>query len=126
MIKTVIAIVFIFLTAGAWIYLDCMNKREQDITAQAQQGVLQARAESTRRAEVKANFEKNILDTLNNCQAAAEKAKTDYMALIQKVAPVKRGQVLIPQAVTDETETILTNARAECQLSYNARVQKGL
>lgn len=125
MIKVVSAVALILLAGGAWLYLDCMNKRTQESTIQAQQGLMQIRAEGTRRAEAKATFESNILANLNSCQAAAEKAKLDYVALIHEVAPSKRGKIIIPQAVTEETESILLAARNECQLAYDARVQKG-
>lgn len=124
MIKIVGSMAIILLSAGAWLYLDCMNKREQDSTAQAQQGLLQARAEGARRAEAKANQAKILLANFTNCQAAAEKAKNDYVILIQKTAPSKRGQIIIPQAVTDETELILAAAKNECQQAYDAQVQK--
>ena len=124
MIKIVIGVVLIILAGGAWLYLDCLNKREQDITVQAQQGLQQARAEGARRAEIKTIIANQLLASLNNCQAAAEKARNDYMQLMQKVAPSKRGQAIIPAALTTEAETILTGAKAVCQQNYDSSVQK--
>jgi len=126
MIKIVSGVALFFVAGGAWLYLDCLNKREQDITVQAQQGLLQARAEGARRVEAKTNFASNLLANLTSCQAAAEKAKTDYANLIQQVAPSKRGQIIIPQAVIATTESILAAAKAECQLTYDTHMQKGL
>jgi len=124
MIKIISAVVLIFLTGGAWLYLDCLNRQEQEITAQAQQGLLQARAEAARRADTKTASTNNILANLTNCQAAAEKAKNDYAALMLKVAPSKRGQAIIPQAVTDEAEALFTSAKTACQQTYDTQMQK--
>jgi hypothetical protein len=124
MIKIISAVVLIFLTGGAWLYLDCLNKQQQEVTAQAQQGLLQARAEAARRAETRTTFTNNTLANLTNCQATAEKAKNDYATLLLKVAPSKRGQAIIPQAVTVEAETIFTSAKAACQQIHDAQMQK--
>lgn len=126
MIKIAGGVVLIILTGAAWLYLDCMNKREQDSTVQAQQGLLQARAEGARRAEAKTNLANQLTANLAHCQAAAEKAHNDYAGLMQKVAPSKRGQVIIPAAVSAEVEAILAAAKAECQLNHDTQMQKGL
>lgn len=125
MIKIVGGVVLIFLAGGAWLYLDCMNKREQDSTLQAQQGLLQARAEGARRAEARTNLANQLTANLTHCQSVAEKAHNDYAGLMQKVAPSKRGQVIIPAAVSAEVEAMLAAAKAECQLSYDTQMQKG-
>lgn len=125
MIKIVIGGVLIILAGAAWLYLDCLNKREQESTSQAQQGLLQARAEGARRAATKTIIANQLLASLTSCQAAAEKANNDYMNLIQKVAPSKRGKAIIPEAVTAEAEAILTSTKAECQQSYDNRMLMG-
>lgn len=125
MVKIVIGIVLIFLAGGSWLYLDCLNKKEQVVAEQMHDEVDQARAEAKKRAEVKTNFEYQINANLTSCKASAEKAKTDYMAIIQKAAPVKRGQPVISQAVLDEVEGVLAAANAECQQAYDARVTAG-
>jgi hypothetical protein len=126
MIKVVIAVVLIFAAGGAWLYMDCLNQHEQGVTEQMHQGVDQARAEAKRRAEAKAIMEYQIQATLTSCQAAAGKAKSDYMLLIQKaVPPTKRGPAVIPQAVVDEAEMLLTTAKAECQQAHDTRLKNG-
>ncbi len=126
MIKVVIAVVLIFSAGGAWLYMDCLNRHEQGVTEQMHQGVDQARAEAKRRAEAKAIMEYQIQATLTSCMAAAEKAKSDYMLLIQKaIPPAKRGSTVIPQAVVDEAEMLLTTAKAECQQAHDSRLKNG-
>jgi hypothetical protein len=46
--------------------------------------------------------------------------------LIQKAMPTtKRGPAVIPQAVVDEAEMLLTTAKAECQQAYDNRLKNG-
>lgn len=125
MVKIVIGIVLIFLAGGSWLYLDCLNKREQVVAEQMHDEVDQARTEAKKRAELKVNFEYQINANLTTCKANAEKAKIDYMLLIQKAAPIKRGQPVISQAIIDEAGMILTAANAECQQVYDARMKAG-
>ncbi|HEU0188028.1 MAG TPA: hypothetical protein VFR06_09070 [Gallionellaceae bacterium] len=121
MVKIVIALVLFFVAGGSWLYLDCLNKQELGQTQSLQQGVQQARAEAKRRAESKALYERQAQAGLKSCQDAAEKAKTDYMALLQKTLPSKRGVVVVPQAAMDEAETILAAAKAACQQGYDEK-----
>lgn len=125
MVKVVISVALVCLAAGSWLYLDCLNKQEQKITEQMHDGVELARAEAKKRAETKATFEYQINANLVACQGAAEKAKTDYMALIQKTAPIKRGQAVVPQTIVDEVGVVLTTAKAECQQIYDTRLKSG-
>lgn len=125
MLKILIAVVLAFLAGGAWLYLDCLNNHEQVSTERMHQDVNQVRLEASRRADAKAAFEYQMKTTLNSCQAAADKAKNDYMALIQKVAPSKRGRVIIPQDVLDQTETLAIAAKADCQQIYDALLKNG-
>jgi hypothetical protein len=125
-IKIVMAVVLIFLAGGAWLYLDCLNRTEQDVTLQAHNELEQARTEGKRRAEAKAGFENLIIGNMHNCQAAAEKAKTDYVALIQKAMPSKKNIPLaIPPAITAEAESILASTKTECQQVYDTRLKSG-
>ena len=108
-------VAMIFLAAGAWLYLDCLNKQEKGGAELVHQSVLQLQAEAKKRAEIKSTFETQLATTQNNCISAAVKANANYMALVEQTAPRKRGQVLIPQTVTDESEKILLAAKAECK-----------
>lgn len=126
MVKIVIAVVLVFVTAGAWLYLDCLNKHELVSTERVHHDVDQVRLEASKRADAKAAFEYQLKSTLSSCQAAAEKGKSDYMVLIQKMAPSKRGKVIIPQEVMDNSETIATAAKADCQQIHDARLKNGL
>jgi hypothetical protein len=125
MIKKVIALALIFLAGGAWLYMDCLNRQEIGSAAQLQQGIMQARAEAKKRADSKANNEKNALATLNNCQAAADKAKVDYLSLIEQTAPRKKGVAVIPPGVTEAVEKTLAGAKADCQLVYDNSLKTG-
>jgi hypothetical protein len=126
MIKQLIAVVLVMFAAGGWLYLDCLNKREQGSAELLHQGVVQAQAEAKKRAETKKNFEAQLGATLNNCNDAADKAKADYMAIIEKTAPRKRGQAIVPPAIADESEKILAAAKADCQQVHDSRLKSGL
>lgn len=125
MIKKTIAIVLIFFASGAWLYLDCLTRQEKGEAMQMQQGIIQARAEAKKRTEIKTAFGKEIQSDLDNCNAAADKAGSDYMSLIEQAVPRKRGQVAIPPAITVEAEKILTAAKASCKEAYDNRYKSG-
>ena len=125
MIKPIIAIVIIFSAAGAWLFLDCMNKQELGANEKIHMGIEQARTEAKKRMSTKASFELQIRNNLNNCQAAAEQAKTEYTNLMQEIMPRKRGQIVVPQGISDGVETILTTSKAECQQAYDKQAKEG-
>lgn len=132
MFKIVIALVLFFLAGAAWLYLDCLNRQELGQTQSLQQDVQQARAEARKRAELKAQFDfqlqsnlqSNLQSSLKSCQDAADKARTDYMALLQKTMPTKRGVVVIPQSSLDEAEAIMAAAKTACQQNYDDRLKQ--
>ena len=125
MIKKTIAIVLVFVASGAWLYLDCLTRQEQGEAVQMQQGIVQARAEAKKRTEIKTAFGKEIQADLDNCNAAADKAGSDYTSLIAQAVPRKRGQPVIPPAITAEAEKILTAAKASCKEAYDNRSKSG-
>jgi len=126
MFKQMIAVVVILTSSGAWLYLDCLNKHEKGSAELLHQGVVQSRAEAKKRAEMKTNFDAQLATTLGNCNAAADKAKADYMALVEQAAPSKRGKALVPQAVMEASEKTLAAAKAECQQVYDSRLKSGI
>jgi len=119
MIKKIVAVVLIVLAGGAWLYLDHLNKQEQLIAEQARQAMVQAREQA------KARFVVQIKEDLTNCQAAAEKAKVDFLTLNQKPVPRKPGEFTITQAVADEAAKMLADANAGCQLTFDTRSTSG-
>ena len=123
--KTVIAIALIFITGSAWLYLDCLNRQEQGANEKIHMGIEQARAEAKKRMSSKTSFEHQIQSNLTNCHAAAEKAKADYVTLMQEVMPRKRGQIVIPRTISDGVEAILTSSKAECQQIYDKQLKDG-
>lgn len=50
MVKNLILVILVVLAAGAWFYLDQLNKEEQMIAEQTRQEMAQARAEAQKRA----------------------------------------------------------------------------
>lgn len=133
MIKKVIALVLVLLAGGSWLVLDYLNKQEQVTSEQMRQGLVQARmeakmrsdAEMQNRVQAKVSFEKQILANLTSCQADAEKAQQEYMALIQQVVPRKGGKAITPKTVADEAQHILERTKAECQQVYDTRLKSG-
>lgn len=126
MFKQMLALVFVMLGGGTWFYLDCLTKQEKGNAELVHQGIIQAREEVKKRATIKLAFEKQLVASLTNCNATADKAKTDFMALFEHTAPRKRGLAVIPQTVFDESEKILTAAKAECQKEYDGRMKNGI
>lgn len=130
-VQAVVAGVLIVLSGGAWLYLDCLNKQEETQSAQMQQEMLKLRAESKQRldtakeiADAKLSVGNQIRANLASCQAAAEKSHKDYLGLIEKILPRKRGQVLMPPNIASESNQILTAAKAECQQNHDTLMPK--
>ncbi|HEY6095999.1 MAG TPA: hypothetical protein VIU93_13705 [Gallionellaceae bacterium] len=128
MVKIVIALVLLFLAGGSWLYLDCLNRQELAQAQSLQQDVQQARTEARKRAELKAQFDSqsqsNLQSGLKSCQDAADKANADYMALLRKTMPSKRGVVVIPQATLDAADAILSAAKSACQQEHDDRMKQ--
>lgn len=129
MIKKIIGVVLIVLCAGAWFYLDYLNKQELKAAEEMRQAMVQARAQAQEKVQAlalaKAKFETDIRAELTTCQANAEKAKTDYISANSKPVPKKPGQFTVPQKVQDEAAKILATDNAGCQRVYDAHLQKG-
>lgn len=124
--KKILAIVVICFSGGAWLYLDCLSKHEQGSARQTRVEIEKARSEAQRRALGKVNFESQLLMDLNICKAAADKGKNDFMQLIPKAVPSRRGPYVLPQAVEAEAVRIQEAAKTECQQLYDARLKAGL
>lgn len=131
--KKNIAALLILLAAGAWFSLDYLNKQELGSAEQMRESMMSARIEakkraaedSKRQAEEKIRFEQKLLSNLAICQDAALKAQSDYIGIIQKISPKKRGLAVLPQSVTNEAEQILESAKAECQIIYDTQLKAG-
>lgn len=125
MLKGVIAATLIVLAGGAWLFLDCLNRQELSHAEQLHSSIENARAEASKRAAVKAGFDKQVQAVYNSCQAAADKAKTDYAALIEQTAPRKRGVAVIPPEVLEAAENLAASAKAECKTAYDNSLKNG-
>lgn len=129
MVKKIVAVVLIVLTAGSWFYLDYLNKQQLQEAEELRKSMEQARAVALAKAkaaaEAKAKFEAAILADLNACKATAEKAKEDFLAQNQKPVRRKPGQFTIPQAAQDEAAKTLEAANAACQATYDSRLKSG-
>ena len=126
MLKKVIGIIIICVTGGALLYLDCLNKQEKGSAEQIRMGLDHLRAQGKLRGVAKEAQASQQLAALKQCQLAADNASTAYNVIIHEVAPRKRGQIVMPPGVTEETAKILPAARAECQKMYDARIKEGV
>lgn len=131
MAKAAIAVVFIVLTGGAWLYLDCLNKQEEATSNQMQQEMQQMRIEGKKKEEstkklaaAKLALETQIANNLVGCQENADKVNNAYMLIVQKTLPRKRGQVVVPAVIATETAQVLADAKTRCQLSHDELLQK--
>lgn len=145
-LKWVASVITIFLAAGAWLRLDCLNQNELQASAQICDGIEQARAEAKKRAATDARFEKLIVANYNQCKASAEKSRNDYVKLVQdavriqnaekvviakatsrkhnKAELIKPEQYYIPPAAIIESKNMLRAAQAECMKIYELQKQE--
>ncbi len=124
MLKKVVAVVLIILSAGTWGYLDYLNKQEIKAAAEMRAAMEQARAQAMARAKAAA-FEATLLTELETCKATAEQAKEDFLVQNRKPVRRKRGEFTISQAALDEADKKLEEANAACQTNYDTRLNNG-
>lgn len=138
-LKWVASVIMIFLAAGAWLRLDCMNQKELQDSAQICNGIEQARAEAKRRASTEAKIEKLILANYNYCKASAEKSRNDYVKLVQnavqvenekimsrkrdKATPARIEKFFIPVEAVRESKNMLNVAQTECMKLYDDQMK---
>lgn len=129
MLKKIIAIVLILVSAGTWGYLDYLNKQELQAAEELRQSMIQARAQAQARAkaaaDARAKFEATILADLTTCKATAEKAKEDFLESNKKPVRRKPGQFTVPAAAQEEANKTLEAAVAACQTNYDTRLKNG-
>jgi type II secretory pathway pseudopilin PulG len=129
MLKKIVAIVLIVLSAGTWGYLDYLNKQQiqeaEDLRRSMEQARAQALARAKAVAEAKAKFEATILADLTTCKATAEKAKEDFLEANKKPVRRKPGQFTVPAAAQEEANKTLETANAACQTNYDTRLKNG-
>lgn len=125
MLKKVIAVILIVLAAGAWFYLDHLNKQEQMLAEQARQEMMQARAEAAARAAARAKFEAELTEAFNGCKAEAELAKETFLTENRKPVRRKPGEFTISEALAIQADEALNTAYAACQLALDTRFAQG-
>ncbi|MFH2134305.1 MAG: hypothetical protein ABII81_03890 [Pseudomonadota bacterium] len=125
MLKKVIAVLLIVLAAGAWLYLDHLNKQEQMLAEQARQEMIQARAEAAARAAARAKFEAALTEAFNNCKADADMANEAFLTENRKPVRRKPGEFTIPEEIAAQAEDTLVAAYAECQQAHDTRFAQG-
>lgn len=125
MLKKVMAVVLIVLAAGAWLYLDHLNKQEQILAEQARQEMIQARAEAAARAAARAKFETELTEAFNTCKADADMAKEAFLTENRQPVRRKPGEFTISEEIASQADTTLGTAYAECQLAHDTRFAQG-
>lgn len=125
MLKKVISVILIVLAAGAWLYLDHLNKQEQMLAEQARQEMIQARAEAAARAAARAQFEAGLTETLSSCKANANLARDAFLAENRKPVKRKPGEFTISAEIAAQADAALSSANAECQLAYDTQFARG-
>jgi hypothetical protein len=126
LLKIAVAVLLIILAGGAWLALDYMNRQEQLQAKAIQSGLQQARLEAKNRNRMQSSMEAILNTYQTNCEAAADKARTDYLALMQKQMPAKhKTQLPLPQATQDEAAALASNAKAECGKQREELQKKG-
>lgn len=126
-LKIALTVLLIMLTGGAWFALDYMNRQEQMQAKAIQSGLQLAKMEARNRSRMQSSIDSLINGAETSCEAAADKAQSDYVALLQKLMPVKRKiQLPVPQPVLDEAAALTVNAKAECKRQMEEMQKKGL
>lgn len=123
MIKNVILILFLVLSAGAWFYLDHTNKEDQMETMQMRISMEHTRADGEGKA--RAQLESKLRIALMGCQTNAEKARVDFLTQNQKPVRGKPKEVTLARNILDQAETTLVNATATCWSDYSEHMAKG-
>lgn len=125
MLKKAIAVVLIVLAAGAWIYLDHLNKQEQALAEQARQEMMVLRATAEARIAARATFEAELTGAFNTCKATADQAKETFLTENRKPVKRKPGEFTIPEAIAAQADEALNHAYAACQLTHDTRLAQG-
>ncbi|MBU1215219.1 MAG: hypothetical protein KKA63_08275 [Gammaproteobacteria bacterium] len=125
MLKKVIAVLLIVLAAGAWLYLDYLNKQEQALAEQARQEMIQARAEAAARAAARDKLEAELMEAFNTCKASADQAKEAFLMENRKPVRRKPGEFTISDEIATQADAMLGKAYAECQLVHDTRYTQG-
>ncbi|MGV8933804.1 MAG: hypothetical protein ACOH1I_04240 [Gallionellaceae bacterium] len=127
MAKIITAVSLMFIFGGGWFALDYLNKQEQARAIEIHKGIEQARLESKSRLEKRANFEAVIHSIQSECEATADKAQDDYLALMLKTIPAKRKVPnSLPQTVVNKAEIILHSAKTECLRITTEKLSVGI
>jgi hypothetical protein len=117
--RIMLGLALIVLASGAWGYLDYLNKKEQAEAEEMHKAMMQARAQAREK------FVSQLRADLVDCQAKAEKAKSDFVSQNQKPVRHKPGEFTISQAVADQAARMLEAGNANCQQTYDARLKSG-
>lgn len=125
MLKRIVAAVLIVVTAGAWIYLDYLNKQEQLAAEQSRKEMEAMRAKAQALAEARAKFEAQLNADLEACKVSADAASKEYIAKNQQPVKRKPGEFTVPQAVADEAARMLDEAVTACQATHDSRLAAG-
>ncbi len=133
MVIKVSALVLIFLMGWAWLRMDFMNQLELRSSQQIHEEIKQARAEAKKRTLEEEKFKLMLFVNLEYCQSSAERAKNDYVKLMQdtvrinnrKTLPGKQESFFVPREVAVEATNMLATARAECQQIYDTQLRNG-
>jgi hypothetical protein len=126
MIKQIVAILLVVLSAGAWFYLDYMNKQELMASGQMRLALAQMRqTEEENRARAKAKFEAAARNEFIDCLGEAERARSKYINTNISPIPKKPDLLFITRPVLEEATKILAASTVACQLAYDSRLKKG-
>jgi hypothetical protein len=123
---SIAGLVIIFICAGALLCLECLNRQEKNTLEQIHQGLDHSRAEVKKRQALRESIAAQQLASLNQCTLAAETADYNYGNIISLVAPRKRGQLVISQAILAEIAKTYPAALALCRQNYETRVAEGI
>ncbi len=119
-------VLLVLISSGTLFLLDYYLKQDQEEnTKQLHSFVQQTRNVAKAMSTAKEKFEMELMTDLAHCQENAAKSNRDYLGLLMKVVPNKRGQPM-PADVLDEAAGLLMSEKAECKATYDTRMGEGV
>ena len=126
MIAKIGFVALVLISCGTLYLLDYYLKQDQEENSQQLHSFVQQTRELAKaKISAKEKFEMQLTTDIAHCQENALKTYSAYSLLIQKIAPLKHGEPLIPQVILHNATDLLAQENTECKKTYDARLQEG-
>src|ERR1035438_1210257 len=114
MIAKIGFVILVLISCGTLYMLDFYLKQDQEEnTKQLHTFVQQTRDVALAKTSAKEKFEMQLMTDLAHCQESASKTYNNYLGLIQKAAPIRRGEPIIAKDILNEAAKLQANEKSE-------------